>query len=282
MVDFFNPSITSRLLNSITRNQSGLQSNLSKVASGKRLINASVDPAGLAVSEKLRSDLAALSQAIKNTDASAGLLNVAEAGLSSISDLLIRGRELASQAASGTLGNTERQAINQEFQQIVAEIDRVSQSTQFNGQNLLNGDLAPAAPPVEIQVGIGGTANDRMALNVIDATDSATLGIAGLDLSTAAGAQAALAPLDVAQQTVLSARSNAAALAGRLESVAASSRSAFVALTDAQSRIADADLVQEISDLGNALLRLETSIRALAIQNRQSADNVGRLLNIRA
>ncbi len=148
MVDFFNPSITSRLLNSITRNQSGLQSSLSKVASGKRLINASVDPAGLAVSEKLRSDLAALSQAIKNTDASAGFLNVAEAGLSSISDLLIRGRELASQAASGTLGNTERQAINQEFQQIVAEIDRVSQSTQFNGQNLLNGDLAPAAPPV--------------------------------------------------------------------------------------------------------------------------------------
>ena len=282
MVDFFNPSITSRLLNSITRNQTGLQSNLSKVASGKRLINASVDPAGLAVSEKLRSDLAALSQAIKNTDASAGLLNVAEAGLSSISDLLIRGRELASQAASGTLGNTERQAINQEFQQIVAEIDRVSQSTQFNGQNLLNGDLAPAAPPVEIQVGIGGTANDRIALNVIDATDAATLGIAGLDLSTAAGAQAALAPLDVAQQTVLGARSNAAALAGRLESVVASSRSAFVELTDAQSRIADADLVQEISDLGNALLRLETSIRALVIQNRQSADNVGRLLNIRA
>ena len=282
MVDFFNPSITSRLLNSITRNQSGLQSSLSKVASGKRLINASVDPAGLAVSEKLRSDLAALSQAIKNTDASAGLLNVAEAGLSSISDLLIRGRELASQAASGTLGNTERQAINQEFKQIVAEIDRVSQSTQFNGQNLLNGDLAPAAPTVEIQVGIGGTANDRIALNVIDATDAATLGIAGLDLSTAAGAQAALAPLDAAQQTVLGARSNAAALAGRLESVAASSRSAFVALTDAQSRIADADLVQEISDLGNALLRLETSIRALAIQNRQSADNVGRLLNIRA
>ena len=282
MVDFFNPSITSRLLNSITRNQSGLQSSLSKVASGKRLINASVDPAGLAVSEKLRSDLAALSQAIKNTDASAGLLNVAEAGLSSISDLLIRGRELASQAASGTLGNTERQAINQEFQQIVAEIDRVSQSTQFNGQNLLNGDLAPAAPPVEIQVGIGGTANDRIALNVIDATDAATLGIAGLDLSTAAGAQAALAPLNVAQQTVLGARSNAAALAGRLESVVASSRTSFVALTDAQSRIADADLVQEISDLGNALLRLETSIRALAIQNRQSADNVGRLLNIRA
>ncbi len=282
MVDFFNPSITSRLLNSITRNQSGLQNSISKVASGKRLINASVDPAGLAVSEKLRSDLAAFRQAIRNTESGAGVLNVAESGLSAISDLLIRGRELASQAASGTLGNSERQAINQEFQQIVAEIDRVSQSTQFNGQNLLNGDLAPAAPPVEIQVGIGRTANDRIALNVIDATDSATLGIAGLDLSTAAGAQAALTPLDVAQQTVLGARSNAAALAGRLESVAASSRSAFVELIDAQSRIADADLVQEISDLGNALLRLETSIRALAIQNRQSADNVGRLLNIRA
>ncbi len=282
MVDFFNPSITSRLLNSITRNQSGLQNSISKVASGKRLINASVDPAGLAVSEKLRSDLAAFRQAIRNTESGAGVLNVAESGLSAISDLLIRGRELASQAASGTLGNSERQAINQEFQQIVAEIDRVSQSTQFNGQNLLNGDLAPAAAPVEIQVGIGGTVNDRISLNVIDATDSATLGIAGLDLSTAAGAQAALAPLDAAQQTVLGARTNTGALAGRLESVVASSRTSFVALTDAQSQIADADLAKEISDLGSALLRLETSIRALAIQNRESADNVGRLLNIRA
>lgn len=282
MVDFFNPAITSRLLNSITRNQSGVQDSVSKVASGKRLINAAEDPAGLAISEKLRSDLAAFRQAIQNTELGTGFLNVAESGLSTISDLLIRGRELASQAASGTVGNSERQAINQEFQQIVAEIDRVSQATEFNGQNLLNGDLAPAAPPVELQIGIGGTANDRISLNVIDATDSATLGIAGLDLSTAAGAQAALAPLDAAQQTVLGTRSSAAALAGRLESIVASSQTAFVEVTAAQSQIADADLAQEISDLGNALLRLEVSIRALALQNRESADNVGRLLNIRA
>ena len=282
MVDFFNPAITSRLLNSITRNQSDLQNSVPKVASGKRLINASEDPAGLAISEKLRSDLAAFRQAIQNTESGTGVLNVAESGLSSISDLLIRGRELASQAAGGTIGNSGRQAINQEFQQIVAEIDRLSQSTEFNGQNLLNGDLAPAAPPVELQIGIGGTANDRISLNVIDATDSATLGIAGLDLSTAAGAQAALVPLDAAQQTVLGTRSSAAALAGRLESVVASSQTSFVELTAAQSQIADADLAQEISDLGNALLRLEVSIRALRIQNRESGDNVGRLLNIRA
>ena len=282
MVDFFNPSITTRLLNSITRNHSGLQSHVSKVASGNRLINASTDPAGLAISEKLRSDLAAFRQTIQNTESGAGFLNVAEAGLSSISDLLTRGRELASQAASGTLGNSERQAIHVEFQQIVKEIDRVSQSLEFNGQNLLNGDLAPAAPAVELQVGIGGTADDRIGLNVIDATDSTTLGIAALDLSTAAGAQAALTPLETAQQTILDTRSSAAALAGRLGHVVASSRTSFLELTAAQSQIADADLAQEISDLGNALLRLETSIRAQALHNRESADNVGRLLNIRA
>ncbi len=282
MVDFFNPAITSRLLNSITRNQSGLQGSVSKVASGKRLINAAVDPAGLAIAEKLRSDLAAFRQAIQNTESGTGVLNVAESGLSSISDLLIRGRELASQAASGTLDDSGRQAINQEFQQIVAEIDRLSQSTEFNGQNLLNGDLAPSATPVELQIGIGGTANDRISLNVIDATDATTLGIAGLDLSTAAGAQAALAPLGAAQQTVLGARSSAAALAGRLESVVAFSQTSFVEVTAAHSQIADADLAKEISDLGNALLRLEVSIRALVLQNRESADNVGRLLNIRA
>jgi flagellin len=282
MVDFFNPATTSRLLNSITRNQSGVQDSVSKVASGKRLVNASEDPAGLAIAEKLRSDLAAFRQAIQNTESGTGVLNVAESGLSTISDLLIRGRELASQAASGTIGDSERQAINQEFQQIVAEIDRLSQSTEFNGQSLLNGDLAPAATPVELQIGIGGTANDRISLNVIDATDSATLGIAGLDLSTAAGAQAALAPLDAAQLTVLDSRSSAVALAGRLESIVASSQASFVEVTAAHSQIADADLAQEISDLGNALLRLEVSIRALALQNREGADNVGRLLNIRA
>ena len=282
MVDFFNPAITSRLLNSITRNQSGVQDSVSRVASGKRLINASEDPAGLAIAEKLRSDLAAFRQAIQNTDSGTGVLNVAESGLTEISDLLIRGRELASQAASGTVDDSGRQAINQEFQQIVAEIDRLSASTAFNDQNLLNGDLAPAATPVELQIGIGGTANDRISLNVIDATDSATLGIAGLNLSTAAGAQAALAPLDAAQLTVLGARSSAAALAGRLESIVASSQASFVEVTAAHSQIADADLAQEISDLGNALLRLEVSIRALALQNREGADNVGRLLNIRA
>lgn len=282
MVDFFNPAITSRLLNSITRNQSGAQDSVSKVASGNRLINASEDPAGLAIAEKLRSDLAAFRQAIQNTESGTGVLNVAESGLTEISDLLVRGRELASQAASGTVDDSGRQAINQEFQQIVAEIDRLSASTAFNDQNLLNGDLAPAATPVELQIGIGGTANDRISLNVIDATDSTTLGIAGLDLSTAAGAQAALAPLDAAQLTVLGARSSTAVLAGRLESIVASSQASFVEVTAAHSQIADADLAQEISDLGNALLRLEVSIRALALQNREGADNVGRLLNIRA
>ena len=122
MVDFFNPAITSRLLNSITRNQSGVQDGVSKVASGKRLINASEDPAGLAIAEKLRSDLAAFRQAIQNTESGTGALNVAESGLTEISDLLIRGRELASQAASGTVDDSGRQAINQEFQQIVVDV----------------------------------------------------------------------------------------------------------------------------------------------------------------
>lgn len=282
MVDFFNPSITTRLLNSITGHQSGLKNNVSKVASGKRLINPSADPAGLAISEKLRSDLAAFRQAIRNTEAGAGVLNVAESGLSAVSDLLTRGRELAAQAASGAIGDTQRQALNVEFQGILSEIDRISAATEFNGQNLLNGDLAPAAAPVELQVGPGNTANDRISLNVIESADAGTLGLAGLDISTAAGAQAALTPLENAQQTILNTRSGAAALAGRLETVTAASRTSFEALTAAHSQLADADIAHEISDLGNALLRLQVSIRALALQSRESTDNVGRLLNIRA
>ncbi len=282
MVGISDQGALSRLISIITNNQSSLRESISKIASGSRLINASVDPAGLALSEKLKSEIAALLHTVDNAETGANFINVAEGGLSTVNDLLTRGRELALQAANGALGDPARQVLNVEFQQIQSEIDQLSQSQEFNGQQLLNGDLSPASPTqVNIQVGTGTGPANQINLNVIDAVDTTTLGIAGLDISTAAGAQAALAPLETAQQTVLDTRTQVGAVANRLLTAANNTRTTVENLTAARDQIAATDIAAEITGLQGALTRLEVAIRALNIQNRQDETTVGRLLDIR-
>ena len=282
MVHISDQGALSRLISIITDNQSGLRDSVARIASGSRLINASDDPAGLALSEKLKSEIAALSQTVDNAATGANFINVAESGLSAVNDLLARGRELALQASNGSQSDSARQALNVEFQQVLNEIDQLSQSQEFNGQQILNGDLSPTSPTqVNIQVGTGTGPANQINLNVIDAVDTATLGVAGLDISTSVGAQAALAPLQTAQQTVLDTRAQVGAVANRLSTAADNTRATIENLTAAQDQIEATDIAAEITELKEALVRLEVSIRALNIQNRQNESIVGRLLDIR-
>lgn len=115
-----------------------------------------------------------------------------------------RGRELAIQAANGTLGDAERETINAEFSQILTEIDRVSGTQEFNGQNILDGNLAPNSPnQVDIQVGIESGPENQINLNVIDETSTQSLGIDNLDVLTSQNALQAFDQLGQAQQTVI-------------------------------------------------------------------------------
>ena len=282
MVGISDQGAVSRLISIITNHRSSLRQSVARIASGSRLINASVDPAGLALSEKLKSEIAALSQTVDNAETGVNFINAAEGGLSAVNDLVTRGRELALQAANGTQSDSARQVLNVEFQQILSEIDQLSQSQEFNGQQILNGDLSPASPTqVNIQVGTGTGPANQISLNVIDAVDTTTLGIAGLAISTSAEAQAALAPLAAAQQTVLDTRTQVGAVASRLSTAANNTRTTVENLTGALDQIAATDIAAEISELKGALTRLEVAIRALNLQNRQDESTVGRLLNIR-
>ncbi len=277
----FDPGNTNRLLNLITKNRANVGTKLSQIASGTRLVKAGVDAAGLAISEQLKSEIAAISQSVKNVETGANFIRVAEGGLSNVSDLIARGRELSLQASNGTLGDAERQTLNEEFQQILTEIDRVSQTQEFNGQPILDGNLSPSSSnQINIQSGTGSGPENQINLNVIENTSTSSLGVNGLDISTVSGALNAFQPLEQAQQTVINTRGEVGAVSNRLSITAETLKNSIVNLSASQEQIAGTDFAKTVSDLNSSLVQLESSIRVLGIQARQNESSVGRILNI--
>ncbi len=281
MAGIIDSGATTRILNTINKNQSGLLTRLSQLASGNRLVSASVDAAGLAISEGLRSDITALGQSVRNIENGGNFVRVAEGGLATISDLIGRGRELAIQAANGTLSDTQRETINAEFSQIKTEIDRISSTQEFNGQQILDGNLAPNSPnQIDIQVGIESGPSNQINLNVIDSTDTQSLGIDNLDVLTSQNALQAFDQLGQAQQTVINTRGEVGAVTNRLEITSRVTRNTLVNLESSRNEIAGTDIAASISELNNSLLRIESSVRALSLQLQSNENNVGRLLSI--
>ncbi len=275
-----NSSGTTQLLNIIQKNKSGLGNSLEKIASGRRLNRAGEDPASNAIATQLRSDIRALSQATRNVDAGSNFIRSAEGGLSSISDLVARGRELSLQAANGTLGDAERQTLNAEFTQIKSEIDRISASSEFNGQKQLDGSLSPqSATQIDIQAGIGSGPENQISLNVIEATDTQTLGIDATDISTADGARQALGDLDQASASLNATRGQVGAVANRLVTTSNGLGTTIENLTRSESILADTDLAEEISTLQRGLALTQTSLKTLATSLQQNERATGRLIN---
>ena len=272
MVDPISGGAFSQLLNTINRNRSGLQDSLERIASGRRLNRAGTDPAASALSAQLRSDISALTQSVKNVESGTNFVRTADGGLAGIADLVNRGRELAIQSSNGTLNDSQRQTLNQEFGQIQSEIDRLTGSLQFNGRNLLDGTLEQNADPVNIQAGIGSGPDNQISLNVVESTSTESLEIADADISTTQGALQAIDSFERASQTLNAARGQVGAIGNRLVSTANSLNIQIENLTRSESGLADTDLAEEVSNLQQGLLRFETSIRALSsqLQNEQA------------
>lgn len=272
-------AINQSILRAVENSRSNSNTSLSQIGSGNRLTSAGIDPAGSALSSQLRSEIAALSQASENTSAGANFLNTADAGLSTVSDLVARGRELALQASNGTLGDAERQTLNNEFTSIRDEIDRIAGGSEFNGQNLLDGNLgANSANQVNIQVGTESGPENQINLNVVEDTSAQALGIDSLDISTAQGALNALAPLEQAQSQVTAARGEVGATANRLSSTAANLGVSIENFSRAENEIAGTDIAETISNLRSSLLQTRAGLGALQ-QSLQSESLVGRLLD---
>lgn len=242
-----------------------LQKSLEKLSSGMRISRAGDDAAGLAISEGLKSDIRALQQASRNAADGISLIQTAEGGLEEVSGILIRLRELAQQAATGTLGATERDYLNQEFTALVEEVTRISDSLEFNGAFLLDG----SAGSVSIQVGIGTGTESRVALDLSADMDAAGLGIDSLSVAGAdnTNALAAIAALEAASALVSATRAGFGAAQNRLESTIRNIGMTVENLSAANSRIRDVDIAAETSAMTAYQILQQAGVSVLAQAN---------------
>ena len=268
------------ILNMLGQTSNALAGNLSKLASGKRINSAADDAAGMAISQQLQAQIASTDQASSNISQGGAMLRTAEGGLGQIGDMLSRGRELAVQASNGTLNDQQRKTINNEFNNIKQEIDRVSQTTEYNGQQLLSGQLGPNAqnPPV-IQAGTNATPNDRITLNQISASDTASLGIKNLSLDTAANAQNAMQGIDNAISSVTQNRAGIGAMENRLQAGASNLAVSKENLTAADTQISGLDYAAEISSMKQNQVAMQAGLSALKSGLQIQEKMIGGLLN---
>ncbi len=265
------PSVNAQRILGI--NNDRLAQSVERIASGIRINRGADDAAGLAISESLRSDIRALRQAVRNSNDGISLINVAEGALNEQSGILIRLRELSSQAATGTVGSTERATIQLEFNALRNEIDRISNTTEFNGQKLVDGSLASgvaAGSQILIQVGIDSSTSSRINLNQqIDLTSiSATsLGLDILAVSTAAAALTALDSINSAIDTVTAGRGKVGAVQNRLVRSISSLSITVENLQAAESAIRDADIAEEVALLTRNQILVQSATAAVAQAN---------------
>ncbi len=254
-------------------NNQRLATSIERISSGIRINRGADDAAGLAISEGLRSDIRALRQATRNANDGISLINVTEGALNEQSSILIRLRELASQAATGTVGSTERATIQLEFSALRDELTRIAATTEFNGIGLLDGNLASSVSTTShtlIQIGIDSSADSRIDLNEslsLDAVTSSTLGIASLSVTASAEALTALSVIETAIASVTQSRGKVGAVQNRLQrSVSALSISAEN-LQAAESSIRDADIAHEIAQLTRNQILVQTSTAMVGQSN---------------
>lgn len=254
-----------------TQANAGIEKASERIASGSRINSAADDASGLAISNRLSSQISEFSQGIRNANDGVSYLQTAEAGLSSITDNLQRLRELSLQAANGTLNPTDRQFLDKEAQQIKAEVTRIVEESRFNGKELFTN-----TDKIAIQVGSGDS--DSIDVGTDNFQDIlGSLQFDTIDLNSADGANAALSIVDQLQAGVDNSSANIGAQINRLDSSVNSLYNSQEKAVESRSRIQDADLAKEISELTANTLKQDIAI-ALQVKSNNNADNVLRLL----
>lgn len=248
-----------------------MNKSLEKLSSGQRINRAGDDAAGLAISENLKAQIKGLGQAERNAEDGVSLVQIAEGALGEVSNILIRLRELSVQAASDTIGTTERKFLNVEFEQLTSEVDRIANSTEFNRVPLLNGTGAV----FDIQI---GTRNDPISDRLTFDASSADVNVAALGLNLASvsdkiSAQNSLTSIDQAIISVSGIRADFGALQNRLQSTVNNIQVSIENLASANSRVRDTDVAAETAELTkqNILMQAGTSVLSQANSSTNSA-----------
>jgi flagellin len=247
---------------------SRLSGSLERLSSGKRINKAGDDAAGLATSMSLQANLRGTQQATKNANDGISLVQIAEGGLNETTNILIRLRELAIQGASDSVGTTEKSYLDEEYQQLVQEVDRISRSTRFNGIDLLTGESGTGV--MDFQVGPTGESLSRIQFDPNNA--NATIGSNGLNIEGTAVnekgiAQQSLETIDTALQRVNGIRASFGAMQSRFQSAINNARVSHENQSAAYSRIADADIAFEMSEYTRNMLVSQAASSVLANAN---------------
>ena len=286
--------------NELFRTNLNLNSTLTRLSSGLRINSSGDDAAGLAIADRLRADYSALNQAARNANDGISVLQTADSALNEISTLLTRAVTLAEQASSGTSGQDGSQskiALDDEFQDILSEIERIAASVEFNGLNLLGGASTGAStgtPTISIQVGLDDQAASKIEINTVSINVSGTataafaagsstarislqLGMQGASLQTAADAVTTLNTLQDGISNVSRTRGVLGSGINRLQTATTIIRSLATNLQSAESQIRDANIATEIVNLTQYQILTQTGIASLA-QANIAAQNVLTLL----
>ncbi|HVX77507.1 MAG TPA: flagellin [Bradyrhizobium sp.] len=237
---------------------------LSELSSGSRIVNASDDAAGLAISTRIESDVSVLEQAATNSSHAVSVLQTADGGASNISDILTQMKSLASEAASGTESDSDRAYINDEFQQLSQEIDSIASGTRYNDESLLDGTSSFASG---VTVMVGSSASDTITVTLSNLSAS-SLGVSSLDVSSQADANTALTQLDSAIDTVSAARAEIGAQESRFNFSSNDVQTNEQNLESANSAITDVDVASEESVLSSAEVKTQAAVAAAAQANK--------------
>ncbi len=247
-----------------------LQRSMEKLSSGLRINRAGDDAAGLAISEALKSDIRALEQASRNAADGISMLQTAEGALDEVSNIIVRLRELAEQSASETIGSDERGYLDGEFQALLAEITRISDTTEFNGKTMLDG----TAGTLDVQVGIGTTSASQVSLDLSTDMDAAGLGLTASTVNIAGtdntAALSAITQIVAATGTISGKRADFGAVQNRLEATIRNIGMSTENLKAANSRIRDVDIAAETSNFTSLQILQQAGVSVLAQANQAS------------
>jgi flagellin len=264
---------------------SQLAGNIEKLSSGQRINKAGDDASGLAVSEKMRSQIRGLNQAERNIQNGVSFIQTTEGYLSETTDILQRIRELAVQSANGIYTDEDRMQIQVEVSQLVAEVDRIASQAQFNGMNMLTGAFArdsAAGRVMQFQIGANVDQNEQVFIGTMTAQALGLTGTQGSDerisIATPDAANMSIASLDNAMKSVNRQRADLGAYQNRFEIAAKGIAVAAENLQAAESRIRDSDMASEMVEYTKNQI-LTQSGTAMLVQANSQSQNVLRLLS---
>lgn len=253
----------------LTKTQSDLSTSMQRLSSGLRINSAKDDAAGLAISDRMTSQIRGLNQAARNANDGISMAQTAEGALQETTNLLQRMREIAVQAANDTNTSDDRQSLNAEFAQLQSEIDRIANNTQFNSQNLLDGTFDSSGTGTAAVFHVGANANQTISVSVAQA-DAATLAVdsASIDVTSRANANTAIGTIDTAIGSIDVVRGDLGAIQSRMESTIANLTNVAENLSASRSRIMDADVAMETSAMTRANILQQAGVSVLAQANQ--------------